>query len=420
MARTNNPFNGQLNTNAVMSSLYNMVISQQTFGDNIKGTYSELVDAAKVDGTMLGDTKLYISTNCLESYPFGDPYDDAGDTGNILKTKKPPEPKVQAIEINVFRQIMVSTDSYKSKQAFSTEGTFSQFRSVVLGWIRETKRIYDATLYNSYIGTAQSAVQGTHTIDISTATSGLSGLEAKRMEGLTIAQDFSDLLDDLKDISTKYNDYGFLRSYDPSDLLIVLRTDVANQITKLDLPTVFHNQDVDITKICKKIPGRYFGTVLTSTNLKTYATGTAYTAGDFIYDSTGHKVYKVTANITAANNTALTDVTKTELVVRSLGEFRTTVGGVSKHVFAGDVIPTGSTIGAATDDPNFVYGDIYAEDPNKIAVLMHKESVPYMSGFEVSTSFFNPKSLVENNYLTFGHSTLDYLRNYPFLVIKKA
>ena len=50
---------------------------------------------------------------------------------------------------------------------------------------------------------------------------------------------------------------------------------------------------------------------------------------------------------------------------------------------------------------------------------MHKNSVPYMSSFEVSTSFYNARSLTENHYLTFGHNTLDYLRNYPFLVIER-
>ena len=61
----------------------------------------------------------------------------------------------------------------------------------------------------------------------------------------------------------------------------------------------------------------------------------------------------------------------------------------------------------------------YIEDDDKICVVMHKRSVPYMSAFEVGTSFFNPKSLTENHYLTFGHNTLEYLKNYPFIVVKK-
>jgi hypothetical protein len=41
-----------------------------------------------------------------------------------------------------------------------------------------------------------------------------------------------------------------------------------------------------------------------------------------------------------------------------------------------------------------------------------------MSAFEVGTSFFNPKSLTENHYLTFGHNTIEYLENYPFITVK--
>ena len=41
-----------------------------------------------------------------------------------------------------------------------------------------------------------------------------------------------------------------------------------------------------------------------------------------------------------------------------------------------------------------------------------------MSAFEVGTSFFNPKSLTENHYLTFGHNTIEYLKAYPMVTVK--
>ena len=52
-------FTGQLNVNSVFSAIFNMIISQTVFADNIKGTASSLVDRARVDGTLYGDTKLY-------------------------------------------------------------------------------------------------------------------------------------------------------------------------------------------------------------------------------------------------------------------------------------------------------------------------------------------------------------------------
>ena len=60
-------FTGQLNVNSVFSAIFNMIISQTVFADNIKGTASSLVDRARVDGTLYGDTKLYYSTDVLKS-----------------------------------------------------------------------------------------------------------------------------------------------------------------------------------------------------------------------------------------------------------------------------------------------------------------------------------------------------------------
>ena len=404
----------KINSNLIFGALFNMVISQQVFADNIKGTYSELVDEARVDGTLYGDTKLYYATDVLKSRPFlGD-----AEASNLLAVNRPKTPEIQAITMDVFRQIDITVDNYLSKQAFATSDAFSSFTSVILGWIRETKKVYDSTTYNSFIGTTESSVQGAHEIDISTARDNASSeLEADRLEALEVAKSMADLIDSMKDISRDYNDYKFLRSYNEDDLVIVISTRFANKLTKFDLPTIYHKDGVDITKMCKKIPARYFGTILTSSNLKTYATATAYSAGDYIYDATSVKVYKVNEDIAAGSNTALSDVKKTEQVVRSAVEKDATVSATTYHVFAGDQIPTGATIGSSS--VNFLYGEVYAEDANKIGVVMHKRSVPYMSAFEVGTSFFNPRSLTENHYLTFGHNTLEYLKNYPFLVLKQ-
>ena len=58
-------FNGTLRSNEIFTALYNMIISQEVFADNIKG--SDLVDQARVDGGLYGDTKLYYSTDALAS-----------------------------------------------------------------------------------------------------------------------------------------------------------------------------------------------------------------------------------------------------------------------------------------------------------------------------------------------------------------
>lgn len=62
-------FTGQLRSNEIFSALYNMIISQEVFADNIKGTFSELVDMARVDGSLYGDQKLYYASDALKSSP---------------------------------------------------------------------------------------------------------------------------------------------------------------------------------------------------------------------------------------------------------------------------------------------------------------------------------------------------------------
>ena len=47
-------YNGQLNANEIFGSIFNMIISQQVFSDNINETKSTLADMSRVDGTLYG------------------------------------------------------------------------------------------------------------------------------------------------------------------------------------------------------------------------------------------------------------------------------------------------------------------------------------------------------------------------------
>ena len=84
--------------------VFNMIISQQVFSDNIYDTKSSLVDRARVDGSMYGDTKLYYSTDVLKSSPWGN---DA-EAANLLNLYRPEAPECQAIYIDQFRQICLT------------------------------------------------------------------------------------------------------------------------------------------------------------------------------------------------------------------------------------------------------------------------------------------------------------------------
>lgn len=349
-------FNGQLRPNEIFAALYNMIISQQVFADNIKGTYSSLVDKAKVDGSMYGDTKLFYATDALESVKW----DNDAEAANLLELNRPKAPEVQAIVIDQFRQIRLTIDDYLSKRAWGTEGAFSSFTSVMKGWIRDTKRIYDSTLYNAYIGTA---VAGTGSFDGSEGQNKTLTLVEGTNDGLQYAEFLANLLVELKDVSRDFNDYNYIRSYDEKDLMVVWNAKFYNSIKKVDLPVIFHNMDLLNEFDQEVLPSRYFGQI-----------NEEEATGD---DST----------------------------VRSLIE--QVIDG--KHYFAGDLIAKDATAPAGTS---------YTEDQTIAFKVMHKRSVPYMSAFEVGTSFFNPRSLTTNHYLTFGHNTIEYLKNYPFITVK--
>lgn len=356
-------FTGQLRPNEIFGALYNMIISQQVFADNIKGTYSQLVDRFRVDGSMYGDTKLYYATDALQSVEW---LDDE-EAKNLLELHRPEAPKCQKITISNFRQIRLTVDNYLTKRAWSTEGAFSSFNSVMLGWIRDTKKIYDATLMNSFVGTTET--------DIGEQKMTITAVEGQN-DALTVAVALADLLVALKDVSRDYNDYGYIRSYDEKDLIVVFNAKLWNQLRKADLPTVFHKEGLldEFEKIV--LPARYFGTkvgdehtqaTVDAGSLQTYRT---LVEGDFTGTSTG----KV-------------------------------------HLFPGDVIPEGAT---------YYQDEAYMEDDTIAFKVIHKNSVPFMSAFEVGTSFFNPRSLTTNHYLTFGHNTLERLVDKPFITVVHA
>lgn len=343
-------FNGRLNSNEIFASLYNMIISQEVFADNIKGAFESLADMSRVDGGLYGDTKLYYSADVLESHAWGDDQEAL----NLLALDRPEAPETQAITLDKFRQIRLTVDNYLSKRAWSTEGAFASFNSVMLGMIRDTKKIYDATTFNAFIGTNETAI-GEQTRTITEV--------AEQNPALTIAEDLAKLLVDLQDVGRDYNDYGHMRSYDESDFVVIWNSDFYTSLKKVDMPVIFHNEGLLDEFEQKVLPARYFGTI---------------NSGE-----------------TQGNGTT----------VRSLVE--QTIG--ARHYFAGDLINIGDTAPAGTS---------YTQDQSIAYKVMHKRSVPFMSAFEVGTSFFNPRSLTENHYLTWGYNTFEHLKNYPFITAR--
>lgn len=358
-----------LNTNEVISALYNQIIGIHTFGDNVAGTYDELLNMNRIEGGLYGDTKLFIGVDALASSPWGN---DA-EAANLLAIDRPAAPKTQPIVLDQFRQIRVTLDNYMTKRAFGTEGAFQQFNDVVRGWINDTKKIYESTLFNAYVGTAESNV-GKQEVTIDA----VSGQNA----GLTIAEGLANLLVDVKDVSREYNDNEFIRSYAEKDLVVVWNSKFMNQITKVNLPVVFHKEGLlgEVKQVV--LPSRYFGkVVLDGLDL----VGNKFPGSPEAYSR-------------AAEGGA----------VRSMVE--QVFDG--KHYFPGDEMANGAPL------PDWSKGEWYQEDATVAFKLMTKRSVPFMSAMNVATSFFNSRSLTENQYLTFGYNTLEYLKDKPFVTAR--
>jgi hypothetical protein len=330
---------------------------------------------SRVDGSLYGDTKLFYSTDVLKSFEWtGD-----AEAQNLLKLHRPEAPECQAITIDTFRMIPLTVDNYLSKRAWATEGAFSAFNSQMLGWMRDTKRVYDATMFNSFVGTESSVIgKQSKTINLPAEPDGAEAdLEAyNRIVAQTLATEIADLIVELEDVSRDYNDYGNLRSFNVDDLVFVWNSEQVNKIKKLDLPTIFHKEGL-IDKFAEHtLPARYFG------NVKT-----------------------------AGGTTSATNIVIRSLIEKDYNTVEPNQPGydAKKHVFPGDLLP-GNTAYQANET--------YSEDASIVCKIYHKDSIPFMTAFETGTEFFNPRSLTETHYLIWGYNGLEYLKNYPFITVK--
>ena len=370
-------FTGQLNPNEIyLAPIFNMIISQQVFTDNINDTKSTLSDMSRVDGSLYGDTKLYYSTDVLKSFEWTND-EEAQD---LLKLHRPEKPEVQAITISKFRVIPLTLDSYLTKRAWSTEGAFSAFNSMMLGWMRETKKVYDATLFNAFVGT-HTTLEGKQNkvITLPAEPDGVNDYNTEaynRIIAQTIATEFADLIVDLEDISRDYNDYGNLRSLNVDDLVFVWNAEQVNKIRKLDLPTIFHNDNL-IDKFAQHtLPARYFGNVNAS-----------------------------------GGTTGASNITVRSLIEKDYNTVEPHQSGydAKKHIFPGDLLPANTAYEAY---------ETYGQDSSVICKVYHKRSIPFMTAFQTGSEFWNPRSLTRTSFLIWGYNNLEHLKNYPFITIK--
>ena len=386
--------NVTLNQNTINRALFNMIISQQVFDSKVAST--ELADRFRVDGTLYGDTKLY------HSFDIGSPENWLNDdeAQDLLKLNRNKSGKTQSIKMGVYQMIWITTDQYLSKQAFMKEGSFAEYVGFLKSSLRKIKRVYDRAIINSTLGTLEPS---TSRCDVHIVTPvGNTTEETNRLEAQTIASKLMVLKTEMEDNNRDFNKLDYLRSYDPNELIAIWNVEKHAKITKLDLPTIFHS-DINANGGFKEydLPSKWFGTPAT----------TEYTLPSVKENPANHRIlhsgwYKV------ANTEAIVMVEKPDAnsIYLWAGDEVPYTGQVCKdYVRSVDVTVTATKIGSQYH---------YIVDNTIAFVLVHTSALPYMSGFEVGTEFWNGRSLTSNNYLIFGHNELEFIEEYPRIKVR--
>lgn len=368
-------FTGTLNVNEFYSGLFNAYKLIATFADGLDGLDNTLAERFKMEGGAYHDKSVWSDTDILETREW-----DPTDT-NVLATEQKVKPVQQEIIVNQKRQIALTTDQYLTKRAWAEPGAFEQFNSIVQAQVGNTQKVYEQRLVNTSTGTIEAKMpngKGSKQAQTVVIPTGTTEELRVRLIGRKIANIFVDVEDSTRD----YNDYGFMKAYKKESMLIVWNAAYLNEFKYVDLPTIFHKDGI-IEFTGEQLPGRYFGRSVLSSDI-----GEGKIIGaNGAYDST-------------------------KGTIRAKKEF--TYNQV--HYFPGDALATNGTYISVS---GLEASNVYIEDPTIICKIMHKDSIKYLSGFETSTEFWNPKNLTSNRYLTWIYADPDYLRNYPLITLRE-
>lgn len=364
-----------LNANVVFGTLYNQIISIQNHVNEMSFDPSlDIVKSRKVDGTLYGDTKVYRDTDVLRSYDWS--HKDA--TYNLLTHMDPPAPKEDYVVIDTYRQIPVTISEYLVKQAWTEEGAFSQFNSLILGWMGKTRAVYEHTKFTADIyqaGLAGATSIGTIAIPAASAGTTEDGKVVSvteldiKLRYQVFARKLRTILKGLNEPSRLYNNNGFLKNINPSELQLILPLGIKDE---------FEQFGVELPMEVKEVDWKYPGVLLA-------------TAG--------------------TSNGTVRSAVETQIVDAN--------GDDVAYVFSGDLIPSGGVYKA-----NEAYTPTFTAAPSLLTsdltfLILHKSDFPIPSAFSVNTSFFNAKDLVISHYMTWGYSNPrnNHLNQYPLLKV---
>lgn len=253
----------------------------------------------------------------------------------------------------------------------TSEGGFNQLQSILEGWIGKTKDCYEAKMFNAFIGTNPSEA-GAQTVDIPKMTNEDPEV-ANRLQAQEIGRTLANLYVKLADANRDFNKLGNYYSFDKSEMVVVWNSEHVNKILNIDKPTIFNSIPALDGAFKYQLPAHFFGDVM-----KTSGT----TSSD---NKTIRSLIEKDYNTVARNKT-----------------------GYNKrlHVFPGDLLPNNTAYEA---------NEAYEVNADKVFVMYHKSSIPFISAFSTGSNFYNAKSLTTNHYMTWGYSELTTLDGYPFI-----
>ena len=363
-------WNGQLMANVMYNTTYNAYELVETIADQLLGLSNSPADMFKRDAGLYNTDHVFTDFDLIPSYVF-----DPDDT-NVLKPGYKVTPKQEFIRMGESRQISLYTPTeFLTKTAWMSEGSWSQFNSVVQKSLENSKKAYETLMGNVAIGTMESTVGNQQvTIEVPKINSSDTYVEREakaRVKGQTIAKTLEVVKADVNDLVRGYNDYGFAKSFRFEDLVPVYNIEAIADITKMDLPGLYHDNIMDLTG--RTMTQRFFGKPVSGNSIK--ADGTQ----------------------------------------RAAEEMDVTVSGNTTHVRQGDILPTNAAI---TDSTGHVLIPAYVVDKTILGKWIHKDAIKYYVGYSTQTEFFNSKNLSTNRYATWYFNKPARLSSYPIITFR--
>lgn len=377
-----------LNANELNTALHNQIISQQIFNRIKHG--GSIVDKARVDGSLYGDTKTYFAADAIHTKKF---VQDSQDALNVLSISRNKSVRREEIVIDDFRIAETTTDILMTKRAWSEEGSFAEYNDLLIQMVPNAEYIHDRTNYEAFIGAkAASTVAGKQNPTALTLTAG--------KEAQILAEFMANLFSDMTRPSREYNDYGHMTEFGYEDITVVWNSKFVNMIDKLSLPVIFHKEGL-MEKFADNVVNEdYFGDVQAFSSISAASTvvGKPIKATGSVY------TYEPAVGET--------------MELRALEEctLLCTDGTTEVSFFAGEIIknPTGKVLVVTELD-----GKLYVKNA-KIICKVFTTLPPYMSAAELSSEFVNPKNHSTNRYLVFGRNTLKKFDSLPCVTVKQA